>query len=240
LKLSPGITDITPEWEILLRQIGLPVEKTEADEPLDPAKIAVLIASGPPPADAGRKRIHDYVQAGGAALIEADSAKTIFGAATRRWFIKYLNPADEALFPGAGLCDLTPARRSVAQGAEYLPDQSGLKTLAIMQTGKGIALILPSSFCAALRSYQSRRKNFPGLPGERFPSERVSRAAKGSIRRIIQNALKYLYHLPFPRPSLPAPLADPGRRGRGVRLPGGYRFRRPGGGEGALSCLPRL
>lgn len=202
MKLSPGITEITPEWEILLRQIGLPVEKTEADDPLDPAEIAVLIVSGPPPADAGRKRIHDYVQAGGAALIEADLAKTILGSATRRRFIKYLNPADEALFAGAGLCDLPPARRSVARGAEYLPAQSGLKTLAIMQTGKGIALILPAGFCAALRSYQSRRKNFPGLAGERFPSERVSRAARGSIRRIIQNALKYLYHsrgLPFLR-----------------------------------------
>lgn len=200
MKLSPGITDITPEWEILLRQIGLPVEKTGPDEPPDPAEMPVLIVSGPRPAGASRERIRDYVQAGGAALIEADLAKTILGTATRRRFIKYLNPADEALFAGAGLCDLTPVRRRVAEGAEYLPDQSGLKTLAVAQIGKGIALIAPSGFCAALRSYQSRRKNFPGLPGERFPSERVSRVAKGSIRRIIQKALKYIYHyrgLPF-------------------------------------------
>lgn len=200
MKLSPEITGITPEWEILLRQIGLPVEKTEADEPLDPAQIPVLIVSGPQPAGASRERIRDYLHAGGAALLEAGVAKTILGTATRQRFIKYLNPEDDALFAGAGVCDLIPARRSVAEGAEYLPGQSGRKTLAVARVGQGTALILPSGFCAALLSYQSRRKNFPGLAGERFPSERVSRVAKGSIRRIIQKALKYLYHsrgLPF-------------------------------------------
>lgn len=200
MKLSPEITEITPEWEILLRQIGLPVEKTPPNEPLNPAEIAVLIASASRPEIISRESIRDYLHAGGAALLEADLARTILGSVTRRRFIKYLNPFDDPLFAGAGLCDLVPGRRSIAQGADYLPDQSGQKTLAVARVGEGTALILPSGFCAALRSYQSRRKNFPGLAGERFPSERVSRVAKGSIRRIIQNALKYLYHfrgLPF-------------------------------------------
>ena len=199
MKLSVGISHIRPEWEITLRQIGIPYYPVDTTMPMDKDKIPVLILAS------GEKRensvnVRNYIQSGGAMLTEADTAQTLLNIPVKRLPIRYLHSSDDEIFPGIPICDLLPANREVAAEADYLKNQDEKPAVAILPFGEGMAIVLPSGFLLNLLSREIKRKNFPAAGGGRLPSERISLISKGSIRRIIQKSLAHLYHfrgLPF-------------------------------------------
>lgn len=199
MKLSVGISRLRPEWEIPLRQIGIPFYRVDTARIIEKDEIPVLILAS------GEKRENDanilnYIHSGGAILTEADTAQTLLNIPAKRLSIRYLHSSDDEIFSGIPICDLQPGHREVAVEAGHLKNQDGKHTVTIRQLGKGMVIVLPSGFTLDLLSRKVKRKNFPAAGGERLPSERISLVSKGSIRQIIQKALEYLFHfrgLPF-------------------------------------------
>lgn len=199
MKLSVGISHIRPDWEIPLRQIGIPYYPVDTGRAIEKEETPVLILAS------GEKRensanILNYLQSGGAILTEADTARTVLDISTKKLPIRYLFSSEDKIFSGIPICDMQPGRREVAVEAGHLKNQDGKHAAAILHLGEGMAIVLPSGFSLGLLSTEVKRKNFPAAGGERLPSERISLVSKGSIRQIIQKALEHLFHfrgLPF-------------------------------------------
>jgi hypothetical protein len=199
LKLTVNLTKLSPDWEIILNQIGVSYRVIRLNESIEPEHCAVLIVNSADFA-AQKQPIIAYLENGGAALLEAEAAGQILGIPTGRVFIKYLHSLPEdAVFSETPICQVG-RRCRVAKDALYLLNQSGQNTVAVKTIGKGAAVILPSGLVSAILSHKIKRRNFPAEGGERMPSERVSGVAKGGVRRIVQAALEFLFHfreLPF-------------------------------------------
>jgi hypothetical protein len=198
--LTLGITEILPEWEIILRQIGLSFQQADTNISLTVDALPVLIVSSAK--QTYRKPfIQQYLRDGGAVLTEADIAQKMLNLPIKRVRVKYLYSESDEVFSNIPLCDLAPAgRRLIIKKSEHLQNQAGERTVAIQNFGKGKIIVLPSGFCSGVLNNHIKRKNFPLAGGERFPSERISLASKGIIRNIVRRALEYLYHfrrLPF-------------------------------------------
>ena len=193
-----GLTEDLPGWRLVLEQVGVPFRVIATDEAVGMDAFAVLAVTSPVKGER-RRRILDYVRAGGSVFVEADIAEQLLGVKVRRIYIKYLSSYDDKMFSFLSPCDLDQWC-TVASGAEYVSDQRGRKTVAVLSVGKGTAVVLPSGLTAALMDFKIRRRNFPSSYGKRFPSERVSRVSKGAVRYLIERALMHLYWcrgLPF-------------------------------------------
>ena len=198
MELTVGITEMQPSWLIVLDQIGVPYQEINPDHPIDPQKIAVLILSSNPDNDQ-KENLLQFLKAGGGILTEAHYAVTFLDCEVKEIFIKYLYSNKDSIFSNIPLCDLEMTCE-VASNAQHLPNQDGIKTVALQNHQNSSIVILPSNFCKALLERETTtRKNFPSF-AKKFPSEKVSRISSGSIRHIVQRALTYLFHsrrLPF-------------------------------------------
>lgn len=198
MELTVGITEMQPGWSTVLGQIGVPYQKVELDQPIDPKKISVLILSSMPTADQ-KENLFQFLKSGGGILSEANFTTTFLNLGLKDIFIKYLHPNQDSVFSQVPLCDLE-MRCEIAADAQHIPNQDGVKTVAIQDYQNGKVVILPSGFCNRLIEPKGiSRRNFPSLT-KRFPTERISRVSTGGIRHIIQRALEYLFHcckLPF-------------------------------------------
>jgi peptidoglycan/xylan/chitin deacetylase (PgdA/CDA1 family) len=198
LELAVGITEMRPGWSTVLHQIGVPYQKVELGQPIDPDKVTVLILSSIPTADQ-KENLYQFLKSGGAILSEANFAASFLNLQLKEIFIKYLHSNQDSVFSNVQLCDLE-MECEIAMDAQHLPNQGGVKTVAIQNYQNGKIVILPSNFCKRLIEPRIiSRRNFPPLT-QKFPSERVSQVSTGSIRHIIQRALEHLFHsreLPF-------------------------------------------
>lgn len=175
----------------------MPFHEIKTNE-IAPEKLPLLIVNGMA-AGVLKQKILQYLESGGAVLTEANIAKSLLNIPVKRIYLRYVYSQEDAIFSNIPVCDLNKWSRA-AKHAQYLPNQSGNKTVSFLRHGKGTVMILPSGFAAAILEYGVQRLNFQGEGRGRFPSERVVKVSKGSIRRIIQKAIIYLYHmrkLPF-------------------------------------------
>ncbi len=199
MKLSVGITEISPGWEIVLNQIGVPYFQIDSQDAAAAGQLPVAIVNSTYVPNSNFN-ITNYLENGGAVLIDANSAKKLLDIKLRRERIDYLfSTDDDIIFSTTPYCTIG-RRCSIACDSQHLSNQSGIKTILQMQVGKGVALIIPSGLVSALTNYRMKRINFPPEGGERMPSERGSAVCKSGIRRIIQTALEFLFHqrnLPF-------------------------------------------
>ncbi len=197
MRLNITITAASPAWALLLDQIGIPWEVLGSSR-TDPRNSAVWIVSRENCAE-HQEVLQQYLTNGGAAMMEADTAKELFGIPVQRRYLQYIYAEADAIFGNIPVSDIQRLCLVPAEAA-HLSRQNGKSVIAVSAIGKGRILILPSGFTAALLDYGIRRVNFPPANGERFPSERVARIGKQGIRRVVQMGLKHLFHyrgLPF-------------------------------------------
>jgi peptidoglycan/xylan/chitin deacetylase (PgdA/CDA1 family) len=198
LELTIGITNFLPGWNIILNQIGVPIKETKADNPSDFENLPVLIVSKTQTPQ-GRDNLINYLNNGGCILTEADIASHLIDLELQKNHIKYLFDPEGPIFNNVNICDLD-IKCSVDKKARYLKDQKGRKSTSLHSIGKGFLFILPSDFTDSILEKKIVRKNFPTQVQNAFPSERVSSVSKGSVRHIIYNSLRILFHkkdLPF-------------------------------------------
>lgn len=205
MKLNITITAASPAWALLLDQIGIPWEVLGSSR-TDPRSTAVWIVSRENCAE-HREALQQYLTVGGAAMMEADTAKALFGIPVQRRYLQYIYAEADAIFGNIPVSDIHRLSLVPADAA-HLSRQGGKPIIAVSAIGKGRILILPSGFIDTALDYGTRRVNFPPGNGERFPSERVARIGKHGIRRVIQMGLRHLFHYrgfpfvhlsPFPR-----------------------------------------
>lgn len=199
MNLAAAISDLTPAWEILLGQIGLPFRRIDTGEPLPAATTPVLIATSQKNIS-HKNNIIRYLRDGGTVLTDAGIAKKLLDVKTRRTRIQFLaaSEADE-IFSETPICGIA-LRSQVSENAAFLPNQLGQPCVSFIRIGEGAALVLPSGLISAAAGMTSKRINFPSAFSERPPSEQVCAVPRGSIRKIAERSLEYLYHfrkLPF-------------------------------------------
>ncbi len=190
MNLGIGLLKEEPAWVALLSQIGAPFYPLGEAGLLTSDPPGVLVVNDADPVWAAA--VQRYLQAGGSVLTEADTARRLLGAPTTSRPIRYLTNGPGDIFRNFSICDL-PGRREVVRGAQHLPDQSGNGTTALREFGAGCALIFPAGFAAAKLDYHACRRSFPGEQGRRNPSERVCRVDKGTLRRLLLQAMQYLF-----------------------------------------------
>lgn len=190
MNLRIGLLKEEPAWLALLSQIGVPFYHLKDAGLLKSDPPVVLIVNHADPALAGP--VKRYLQAGGSVLTEADTARRLLGADTTARHIRYLTNGPGGIFHNFSICDL-PGRREIVRGAQHLPDQTGNGTTAVQEFGPGCAIIFPAGLAAAKFDYRACRRCFPGEEGGRNPSERVSRGDKGTLRRLMLQAMQYLF-----------------------------------------------
>lgn len=198
MKLSVGIMATQPEWELLLRQIGIAFRFLEGGADPRAAELPVWIA-GAAMADGARESLQRFLNQGGALLLEADTAHRLLGIPTRTVPVRYFYGNNDSRFGNLPVSDLN-RRCRVGTSAAHLQNQDGQGLIEWREVGKGLAIILPSGLIGALQDRRVRRKSFPSPFGERLPSERVAAVSAEGIRRVITRALQLLFHargLPF-------------------------------------------
>ncbi len=197
MRLTVGITHLTPAWHILLEQISPPVEELGLERPWTPENYACIVVSERPGTAAAGSLRH-FVKNGGALLMETDCADGIFDLSGSGHFVDYIDTKDDPLFSS-----VTPGfvgrRLNIPSGATLAREKHGKRLIERRSVGDGEAIILPGGMIGALLSSASVRRNFPSL-GPWLPSERVARLSKRTIREVVEQSLKQLFwhrNLPF-------------------------------------------
>ncbi len=197
MRLTLGITQMLPEWEIVIQQIGIPYEIISFRESISSDQFSVIIVTqkGAKPE---KDVLQHYLNSGGSILIEADVAEWLFNIRTVPAFVNTIEPTDDPIFSGV-LPGFIQTRLSLPRRGDVLESVSGRKLVQIHTSGKGTALILPGGLSSTVLDTKARRRNFPTYASH-LPSERVARRSKNTIREVIQRSLEYLHfvrHLPF-------------------------------------------
>ena len=198
MKLSVGIIAAQPEWELLLRQIGVGFHSLNGADDPRAAEIPVWIAGAGTAPDT-HESLRRFLEQGGALLLEAETARRLLGIPIRTISVGYFYGINDPSFGNLPVSDLNRRCRIGASSA-HLQSQAGQGLIERREVGKGLAIILPSGLIGALQDRRVRRKNFPSPFGERLPSERVAAVSAEGIRRVVSRALALLFHargLPF-------------------------------------------
>ncbi len=199
MKLSVGITNVVPSWDVLLNQIGVSHKIIEAGEILN-QKYPVVIVDDKINKDT--KNIFDkYLSGGGFLLMELEAAKKLFNVQGKKKKIKYIFSKEDTVFNFSVYCEIGTTL-NIPFGANHLNDSTGEKTILIKTVGNGLIVVLPQGFSSLIFSHKVRRKRFYTQYGNDFPTERVARIDKGSIYNIIYRLIEFLFHkknLPFVR-----------------------------------------
>tara|TARA_B100001123_G_C15343694_1_gene1036100 strand:- start:7725 stop:9278 length:1554 start_codon:yes stop_codon:yes gene_type:complete len=197
MKLTVGITHLTPAWHILLEQISPPWEELTTEKAWSPKNYACIIVSE----RAGRTAIESlkrYVNSGGMLLTEADCAEGIIKLRSSGHFVDYIDTTDDPLF-GSVTPGFIGKRLEIPSAATLTREKQGLNLIEQRSVGDGEAIILPGGVINALLSSASIRRNFPSQ-GPWLPSELVASVSKRTIRELVEQSLKQLFwnrNLPF-------------------------------------------
>lgn len=195
MNLSPAITKLTPGWEILSQQIGLPFRVID-EAVINYFDYPVIILSSK---NINKKEILEYISNGGSVITEADYAESVLDIRTRRLPIKYLYAKSDEIFNVELICDIN-SKCKIAESANYQANQDNQNCVLLKQIGKGKVIVFPSPFTSLLFDEKIIRKNFYSECGDIETNERVSAVSKGMIYHYVKNALEYLFHaknLPF-------------------------------------------
>lgn len=197
MRLTVGVTDLLPQWKLLLGQIGVPVQIVNMNQTVKPDDFSAVVIprlTGTHKKDA----LLQYLSEGGSILMEADVAEWLLGISTVPAHVTYVTTEGDPIFAGI-LPGFVNGSFRLPRHGSALESDSGKKLVQILSRGKGSVLVLPSSLSRCVLDTRVRRRNFPSR-GPLLPSERVSRQSKHTVREIIQRSLEYLYMkrgLPF-------------------------------------------
>jgi len=197
MKLTVGITQLLPEWKILINQIGVSYEDLHPIKPIKPDQASVIIVT-----EQGLQTEKDillqYINTGGSILIEANIAEWLFDIKTIQSFINNIEPIKDSIF-GNVIPGYIQKKLYLPRKGNMLEVKSGKKLVQVYTLGKGTAIIIPGGFSNILLDTKARRRNFP-THALHLPSERVACRSKHTIREVIQTSLEYLHYirdLPF-------------------------------------------
>lgn len=190
MKLTLGITSCTPEWQLLLSQIGVPSSTVDLSAASDLSHLPSIIVSSKLTASEKLNAL-EYLSSGGTILTEADTAQILFSIKTRFQHVRYIEPQFDDIFQTvrSGFFD---GKLKLPKDATHLMSDSGQSLIQTVRHGDGVALILPGGFISGVLDSSVRRRSF-STAGPIFPSERVSRRSKGVIRTVVEKSLQFLF-----------------------------------------------
>jgi len=197
MKLTVGITQLLPEWKILVNQIGVSYEDFHPIKPIKPDQASVIIVTRQG-LQTEKNILLQYLNSGGSILIEANIAEWLFDIQTVQTFINNIEPIKDSIF-GNVIPGYIQTKLYLPKNGNMLEVKSGKKLVQIYTLGKGTAIIIPGGFANIILDTKARRRNFP-TRALHLPSERVACRSKHTIREVIQTSLEYLHYirdLPF-------------------------------------------
>ena len=121
MQLTTHITKLLPQWEIILRQIGVSGLNDPPPDIFKNSPPVLIVAEYQKPL---KTDLIAYLNNGGAVLMEADVAKKILGIKTRRIFLNYISAQDDPIFGTIPICDFGISTQ-VLRSASHLQNQSG-------------------------------------------------------------------------------------------------------------------
>ena len=197
MRLTVGITQLLPEWEIVIQQIGVSFEIISPKEPISADQFSAIIITRKEAMPEKDVLLH-YLNSGGSILTEADVAEWLFNIGTMPAFVNTIEPIKDPIFSGV-LPGFIQTKLFLPRRGDVLESESGRKLVQIHTSGKGTAIILPGGFSKIILDTGVRRRNFP-TRAPLLPSERITRKSKHTIREVIQRSLEHLHfvrQLPF-------------------------------------------
>ena len=197
MKLTIGITQLRPEWEIIIKQIGVSYEDVPFKGPVHSDQFSVIIVSNKGTQYEKDILLH-YINSGGSILIEANVAVWLFDISIIPVFVNTIEPTEDPIYNGV-LPGFIQTKLFLPKYGNMLNSESGKKLVQIHTLGKGTALILPGSFTNIVLDIKIKRRNF-STSLSYLPSERVAHRSKHTIREVIQKSLEHLHfvrELPF-------------------------------------------
>lgn len=197
MRLVIGVTEILPQWQILLSQIGVSFEEITDVRTLKIEHYSTIIVSSKSD-QISKVKLLKYIKEGGALLCEAHIAEWLFKTNTYKNYVKFVEEDKNSRFPRI-IPGFIQKSLILPIPATDLTSDLGRKLIQTVQIGKGYAVVLPGGLSSIVLSCQVTRRNFPSS-GPLLPSERVSRQSKNTIRSIVQRALEYLHtkrNIPF-------------------------------------------
>ncbi len=138
-------------------------------------------------------KVKSYVETGGSLLC---STGIFYGKNTAKNlkdnYVKYLVPDNIGYFNIGDYIDLW-RKIKYSDFAEHLKLNSSEYTLSDINYGDGKVILLPFDPGSLYEDTDSKDKSFYSFKN-RLPHERVSKISKGPVRRLVNNALEYLFH----------------------------------------------
>ncbi len=186
MRLTVGITQLLPEWEIVIQQIGVSFEIISPKEPISADQFSAIIITRKEAMPEKDVLLH-YLNSGGSILTEADVAEWLFNIGTMPAFVNTIEPIKDPIFSGV-LPGFIQTKLFLPRRGDVLESESGRKLVQIHTSGKGTAIILPGGFSKIILDTGVRRRNFP-TRAPLLPSERITRKSKHTIREVIQRSL---------------------------------------------------
>ena len=196
MRLMVGITQLLPEWEIIIQQIGVPYKIISLTKSFSSDQYSIIIVTKRETKIKKDILLH-YINSGGSILTDADIAEWLFGIDTFLAFVDFIE-SDDPIFNGV-LPGFIQTKLLLPQRANMLKSGSGKRLAQIYTSEKGTAVILPGGFSNMILDTRIKRRNFPTRESN-LPSERVARISKHTIREVVQKSLEHLHFirgLPF-------------------------------------------
>ncbi|KAB2926292.1 MAG: polysaccharide deacetylase family protein [Bacteroidetes bacterium] len=166
-------------WITLLQQTGVPWSVPDSDTALDPMEFSVIIANG----TVRSADLTAYMHGGGAVLYTTASGIAIDQRCNRRLAVHALFPGS---VPNARFHSVLDLHQRVMLFDEGTP-------ATVDPIGRGYAGYLGIDVTALFADRSIVRRDFLA-DGERLPNERVARATKEPVRRIVHSLLEELHH----------------------------------------------
>lgn len=182
-----GLWGKDPYWQEVLRQEGTSYAVNAAEQ-LD--RISVLILDAAP----GKKDaplVARYAESGGSLLACAGHAGEMWPELNpRRARIRYIAPDGSAVFRNVGLADIETTGWLCSRANAGTTDR-GEKALFVGRVGNCSCVLLPFDLPSVLSRFDARPRQFVA-DSPVFPTETVSSAGRGEVRRLVANCLRFL------------------------------------------------
>lgn len=176
-------------WETLLQQIGVPYVLWSKVDGKDFQSYPICIL-----ADCVNQNIlneiRDYIKDGGSVICSTDTLHHITGINNTVKYVKYLVPDEYEIFIDPDILD-------IFKKIKIVDDEKS--SVYKGKIGKGNIIAFPFDVNELMLDVRSKKKSFYSNR-KRLPYETVSKVSKSVLRRLVSNAIEYLFHsknLPF-------------------------------------------
>jgi peptidoglycan/xylan/chitin deacetylase (PgdA/CDA1 family) len=178
------------QWRRLLEREGVAFRVLDRTSVGHVPPTGVLIVDGAMDV-AGRHLLDACVERGAAVLAGSDAACSLLGKGRiRRTRLAYIVPDDSTLLAGLGVVD-TDTTTTVPVDAQFGRSDLGRGAVYTGSIGRGQLVVLPFELSVLLSDARSTGRRFTAGHG-RQPVETVSTVARGEVRRLVANCLRYL------------------------------------------------